>query len=152
MYSLLGNILTNDEIKEFDKNLLVNFSLENIVQNITILNPTTLMNYVGDALAKLQRAMKTRFSNKVLVGLYIHISCMVERLVIKSPEITHPDQDRFIDEHSDYIKVFNNSFVDLIKHYNIEIPLAEIMYLYDYIENKFIYENKKIEGGDLFDE
>lgn len=149
LYSPLKKILTNEEIKQFSANLLRNFSLENIMRNLTILNPNTLMNYIDEALKKLQRGMGKKFSTKVMSGLYLHISCMVERLVTKQPQVTHENIELFTEIHKDFINLFEDSFQVLMKHYNIKIPLSEIAYLHDYIENGFIY-NKTNNQEDIF--
>ncbi|MCH1941941.1 PRD domain-containing protein [Holdemania massiliensis] len=147
LYSLMKNMLSNEEIKQLNANLLRNFSLENIMQNLTILNPTTLINFIDEALKKLQRELKQKFSSKVMAGLYLHISSMVERLVTKQPEIPHEDLDEFQKEQVQFIHLFRICFQELMKHYNIEISLAEIAYLHDYIENGFTYQNTKDKNG-----
>lgn len=135
--ALMSKHLSQEEIKELNSNLLKNFSLENIMQSITILNPAPLMNAIEDALNKLQRAMHTQFMAKVMIGLYIHISSLVERLVTKSEITEYANLDRFKEEHSDFIKIFRESFREFSDHYKIEIPLNEISYLYEYIVTEF---------------
>ena len=137
--SLMGNVLNSQEIEELNSNLLRNFSLENIIKNATILNPNMLMDLIEEALKKMQRELGVRFSNKVMSGLYLHISGMIERLVMKEYEIPYEDPERFLDENRQFVCVFEKCFSTIEKKYNINISVSEIAYLHDYIKNGFIY-------------
>ncbi|MCB6602887.1 transcriptional regulator, partial [Erysipelatoclostridium ramosum] len=46
--------MREDEMKTFQQNILKNFSLSNIMNNLTILNPNKLLEHVADAIDKLQ--------------------------------------------------------------------------------------------------
>ena len=39
----------------------------------------------------------------------------------------------FIQEHGDFIAIVKRAFHDVEVHYNVEIPVSEIGYIYDYI-------------------
>lgn len=100
---------------------------------LTILNADKLLNFIEDALKRLENLMELRLSNTNMVGMYIHISCLVERLVTKTvierpenPPALTGDQRRFV-------RLFEESFASLCAHYNVEIPLAEMLYIYGYI-------------------
>ena len=132
--SLLSNIYTKQEMDRFIKNLTRNFSMYNVLNYITILNPDTLLNFVEKAINRLEKKMGILFSNKVKVGMYIHISCLVERLVTKNAITNFDNIDDFIAEHKDFIELVKDSFADISHHYNIEIPDSEIAYIYIYIK------------------
>ena len=119
------------------------------MRNLTILNPAPLMNFIEEALKKLQQGMGRKFSTKVMSGLYLHISSMVERLVTKKPLIPHAQLDCFQREHAEFIRLFTECFHILTQYYSIDIPLTEIAYCYDYIENGFIvHPSKREENGE----
>lgn len=132
---LLANYLSKEQIAQFNTNLVSNFSLENVIQNITILNPNVLLKHIEEAVELLQRNLNLSFSNKILVGLYIHLCCMVERLITKNEYRTHEELDNFINNEKEFISSFRSSFSRVVSHYNIEIPLSEIQYIFDYIKN-----------------
>ena len=124
---------TAEELEQFNQCLLKNFSLENVMNYLTILNADKLLNFIEDALKRLENLMELRLSNTNMVGMYIHISCLVERLVTKTvierpenPPALTGDQRRFV-------RLFEESFASLCAHYNVEIPLAEMLYIYGYI-------------------
>ncbi len=133
--SLMLNHLTAIEFEMFKNNLLRNFSLQNLVSNITILEPNILIDFVVDATNDLKRKLNLNLTSKTLVGLYIHISCLVERLVTKEPNESHLELGCFEDENKKLIQAVKESFSRLCTHYRVEIPISEIAYLYDYINN-----------------
>ncbi len=60
----------------FQKKNVKEFSLTNIINNLTVLNPTQLLERVADAIDLLQQEMKTTFTNNTCFGLYVHICCL----------------------------------------------------------------------------
>lgn len=132
---LMKQVYTPEEIKAFNKNLMRNFSMENLINYITILNPEHLLDFVENAVKKLELGLNTTFLNKTRVGLYIHISCLIERLVTKTPITTFENLHEFELEHTDFIEQVKDSFAEIMNHYNVEIHVTEIAYLYAYIHN-----------------
>ncbi len=72
------------------------------------------------------------FLIKRLWGLYIHISCLIERLVTKEA-LNYGDVTKFALEHTDFIAHVKTSFENIFRNYGIDLPLSEMSYLYDYI-------------------
>lgn len=131
----LASYLTETEIEALSDTLLKNFSLQNVVQNLTILNADTLLGYVMDAVCNLQGLLEKQFDNRTLTSFYVHLSCMVERLVTKSLMNDRAETD-FEKTHSDFVQKTRNAFQEIERHYRISLPISEIEFLYDYIENE----------------
>lgn len=138
--------LDESEIEEFDQCLLKNFSMQSVMENLTILNAPKLLDYVSDAISALQHIMKQKFQSKTIVGIYIHICFLVERLVTKTALDKYKDLNGFIERHQDFIENVNRSFDTMLTHYNVKLPISEIAYLYEYIE----HDNIKGGGEDEF--
>lgn len=81
--SYFADIISQEDMDSFQKKMLKNFSLTNIINNLTVLNPTQLLERVADAIDLLQQEMKTTFTNNTCFGLYVHICCLMERLVTR---------------------------------------------------------------------
>lgn len=133
VHNVLAKHMNDEQLKEFDQLILKNFSLQGIMENLTILNPTKLMDFVYESIDNLQISMKKRFANKTIIGIYIHVSFLIERLVTKTEITTYEPQDDFIKEKDEFTQKVNQSFKQMLNHYNVEIPESEIAYLYDYI-------------------
>lgn len=143
----LADYLDDSEIEIFNRNLLKNFSLQNVMQNLTILNANKLLNFVSDSTSHLERKMAKTFQSKTIVGIYIHVCFLIERLVTKTAIDDYKDVQRFESEHQTFIRDVNDSFGPMLEHYNVVLPVSEIALLYDYIEND---KKRDREEGDAF--
>lgn len=130
---MLGRYIQESEIKDFNQQLLKNFSLQNVVQHLTILNAEKVLDLVNVGVDQLQRMLHRKFNVQTIIGLNIHISCLIERLVTKTPIETYSDQTAFEKEQQNFIEMVRRSFREISDHYRVEFPTSEIAYIYDYV-------------------
>ncbi len=123
-----------EQLEQFDKNILHNFSLSNIMNALTILNPTKLLEQVANALDLLQNYLGIRFSNRTSFGLYVHICCLIERLVV-SKNAKYDQSLKFLDAHKDFVNYVKKAFKQVENFYGVDIPTEEIVYIYNYVKN-----------------
>jgi sigma-54 dependent transcriptional regulator of gfr operon len=102
--SYFADIISQEDMDSFQKKMLKNFSLTNIINNLTVLNPTQLLERVAYAIDLLQQEMKTTFTNNTCFGLYVHICCLMERLVTR--EGIESYQKELSDCNEDFIKFY----------------------------------------------
>lgn len=143
---VLSPYLDRKEIEEFDAKLLKNFSMQSVMENLTILNAQKLLDYVSDAVKTLQHMMGRTFQSKTIVGIYIHVCFLIERLVTKTAIEKYENLDHFVREQKEFIQFVNQSFETMLSHYNVKIPISEIACLYEYIE----HDERKGEETDEF--
>ena len=135
MNRLLRRYLSREELKAFDDNLVKNFTLQNVLQYLTILDADKLLKLIKIAVDKLQSGMDCHFSIKTIIGIYIHVCCLMERLVTKTPITDYVDLDYFVKEQQEFISLLTESFQELTAQYNVKLPTSEIAYLYDYVRH-----------------
>lgn len=135
LHQYFQHYLDIDEIKTFKSNILKNFSLTNLITTLTILNPNILLEHVATALDQLQERMQINLSNSTCVGLYVHICCLIERLVTHSSIDNYPHLEEFIQNHHDFIEIVKECFSVVERYYSVEIIPGEIAYIYEYIEH-----------------
>lgn len=121
------------QLEVFSQNIIRNFSFENLVGNLTILDANKLLDFVEDSIEQIQMKLGVEFNGRTKVGMYIHMSCLVERLVIKEPIEDREGIEKFKIEQEKFIEIVKESFNKISKHYGVEIPISEIAYLHDYI-------------------
>ena len=131
--------MSEEELETFNKNILKNFSLSNLMNVLTILNPTKLLEQVANAIDQLQMYLRIHLSNRTCFGLYIHICSMIERLIISKNQYEYEDCTDFERENETFIGFTKKAMNSIEKFYHVEIPLAEIKYIYLYVKNE---ENK----------
>lgn len=125
--------LSPEDLDVFKKNILKNFSLSNIMNTLTILNPNKLLEYVTEALEKLQNRMKVHLSSKICLGLYMHVCCLIERLILHQDIEIYPNIEEFIAKQNTFISHVKDSFKEIEYYYKVQIPTEEIGYIFDYI-------------------
>ena len=125
--------LSIPEVAELRENLIRNFSLESLMNHLTILEPTRLMETVSSSIEQLQSSLGYAFSYSMRLRFYIHISYLVERLVTKDV-LDYGDEGAFARDHADFIYRVRSSFAGLAANYGVDLPIGEINYLYDLIE------------------
>ncbi len=142
---VFARYLDEEKLERFHQNLVKNLTLRNVIESITILNPEKVLEEVGAAVAQLQQLMGERFAANILVGLCVHLCCLVERLVTRSPIETYLDVESFEANHADFIELFRRSFSDIARRYGVEVPVAEIAYAFDYVRQS---TRRARRGGD----
>lgn len=88
---------------------------------------------IESAVHELQRRTGEKIGSNAIIGLYVHLCCLVERLVTRNPIETYVGQDRFEEERADFIESFRQSFSSISTRYRVEVPVSEIAYVFDYI-------------------
>ena len=125
--------LGRDGIRSLHANLLKNLTLSNVIESITILNPEALFSEVDRAIRRLEERGGEKISARMTTGLYVHLCCLVERLVTRTPIEVYPDEEAFVREHADFVTNFRESFADICRRYRVEVPVSEIAYVHAYI-------------------
>ncbi|MCI2046653.1 MAG: sigma 54-interacting transcriptional regulator [Faecalibacterium sp.] len=146
MHQLLSKYLDEAGWEQFRQNILKEFSLENLLGELTILNPDKLLDCVNDALNSLQKCLGWRFQNGTIIGLSVHVGCLIERLVKHQQMPDRPDMDSFRKQDAKLIKAVKESFQKIESYYGIDLPDSEIVYIKDFIQNDRRYADCPAEG------
>jgi Transcriptional antiterminator len=106
-----------------------------VLHHLTILNPDKIIAQVEKAISDLERFIGVRLSNDLKISLYIHVSVMIERLVMKEPIVFYSSLEEFEQCHRQFINFVKSSFSVIEEMYKIEIPTSEIRLIYDIIKD-----------------
>lgn len=132
LHELIGKYLSDDELKMFNENVAKNFTLDNIVNHLTILNPQKVMEDVEEIVSELEKLFKCSLDITTKVGVYVHLSCLIERLILRQ-EITESEgMIDFAKKYPDLIENIKDIFSGVEYRYSVEIPVPEIRYLLNY--------------------
>ena len=114
--TLLNKYLTIEDIDTFTRNLIHNFSLGNALDTLSILDAKKLLEFVEGAVNQMQLQLDRRFYGNTLAGLYIHLCCMIERLVTKEPITNHEGLQQFEKENRKFIEIVRRSFTKAVSY------------------------------------
>ncbi|MCT1902040.1 sigma 54-interacting transcriptional regulator [Oceanobacillus sojae] len=133
---MLKNIVPQNIIGNINEDIVKLFSLQDVINHLIILNPDKIIENLSISIEKLQQQLNIRFNNPTRISLYVHLSCLIERLVKKSPIVHHVDLATFQHNHQDFIHILKRVFNHIEEVYSVEIPLSEIVYIHDIIKMK----------------
>lgn len=129
---ILMTCFTEQEMEFFQHNVMHQFALQNVIKYLTILDADKVLNLVTEALENLERECGLTLSPQAQVGLSVHLSCLIERLVKKLQPTYFAGVKDFCQQHPDFIEKCRKSFTSVEAYYGIELPLSEIAYIYMY--------------------
>lgn len=123
--------LSEEDIIEINNRLVKNFSLIRVIDSLTILDTKKIMELVEECIQQLETRLALELSNARKVAMYVHVSCMVERLIRHSEIMDFPDLEKFSYEHQKEIRVIQEVFSVLEQTYSVTVPLTEIGYIHN---------------------
>lgn len=132
LHELIGKYLSDDELRMFNENIAKNFTLDNIVNHLTILNPQKVMEDVEEIVSELEKLFKCSLDITTKVGVYVHLSCLIERLILRQGIAESEGMEDFAKKYPDLIESIKDIFSGVEYRYSVEIPIPEIRYLLNY--------------------
>ena len=135
---LLKEFIPDESVTHINQSFIKYFSLESVLNHITILNPDRIIEQVEGAMDILQYELKVRFTNDIKISLYIHLSCLIERLITKA-EISNYNPEaisEFQKCNQKFINIVKKSFSVIEKLYSVSIPITEIYFIYEILHTK----------------
>ncbi|WP_341805970.1 PRD domain-containing protein [Pediococcus acidilactici] len=126
--------MTTEQLQQFKEQLIHSFSLERVINSITILDAHLVMDNIDRAINKFNQLSGHQLGNITKMSLYVHVSCLIERLIRNEP-ITSYDLEQLSDtEDQRLFKWIKESFSVIEKIYSVEIPASEYGYIFDIIQ------------------
>lgn len=132
----LQEYFTEEQMEQFQQNLLKNFSLYNLMSELTVLNPQKLLEQITPCVERLQSDLGITLTSMTCIGLYVHISCMIERIAFsRIPANSASETDDLPSDPalSRFSRLCKDAFSPLESRYHVQIPDSEIAYIYQYI-------------------
>lgn len=148
-YIGLDQLINGEAVEEFSKllqdqvaldaetlknQLIFNFSINKIVENLTILDANKVLRLVQKAVKELEKLMAIEFSNNQLFLLYMHCCSMIERILRKETVDEQEDIDEYVQQEGQNMELIHQAFKEVEKEYTIELPLLELRLLNDIVK------------------
>lgn len=123
----LAAVVNNEMIK--------NLSLNKIIDSLTILDSNKVIAQIEPCINVLERFMNRKLNNNQKLTLYVHISCMIERLIRGHQMDTFPQDDHFLTNQEQLCSLIRTAFGPIEQLYNIILPVEECYYIYNITQN-----------------
>ena len=109
-----------------------NFSLRRVIESVTILDTGKVINQVEQFLLRYQHLVGLQLANDRKVALYIHISCLIERLIRQAAIQRYSGTQR----PSRQLNPLREALSVIEASYSVKIPDAELHYIHDILHRQ----------------
>ncbi|AXX65098.1 PRD domain-containing protein [Bombilactobacillus bombi] len=125
----LSPYLQLNNIEKLSDELVQFFSLKGVSERLSFLNPEVIIQEVGTVITKYENYYHLKLTGKVKLNLYMHISLMIERLMVRKTI----DESIVVKEmeEQDFFKVSHSVFRPIELKYNIKISDYELSLMYE---------------------
>lgn len=128
----LGSVANSKQIDESIKTILHNFTIERVINSLTILDASAVMDTIDIVMERYVELAKKPLPNSKRMALYVHVSCLIERLIRNEPIMTYDWEHSQCDT-----KVLENlkTALSVVEDkYSVTIPKSELGYIDDIVE------------------
>lgn len=136
LWKLMSQYLNEHDLTSFNQNIMKTFTLSNIVNHLTILNGEKIIDDVEDIVLDLEKELNETLDATRKLGLYVHISCLIERLILKQGIMEADGMEQLLEKHAQSITKAHNAFSVVELRYSVEISDLEILYVLNYFRNR----------------
>lgn len=137
LIEVLQDVILQKDIDAIRQDLIKMFSMQNIITRMTILNPNKIINEVENIIINYERILGKNFSVDLKMTLYIHISVLIERLMLKQGiEFEEDEEIKYIKKCKRFINISEEIFAPIMSEYNLIIPMKEIYIIQTIIETR----------------
>lgn len=126
-------LMDEEERRIFNEELIRNFSLEKVINSVTILDTEKVMAEISLFMKRFEEIMSFSITNEKKLALYVHVSCLIERLVRNEPIDSYPKTEQCQERLLEGIKL---AFSVIEKDYSVKIPKSELGYIHDILFEK----------------
>ncbi|MGM0158069.1 sigma-54 dependent transcriptional regulator, gfr operon transcriptional activator [Enterococcus sp. AZ191] len=128
-------IFPEKERGDFDQRFVRNFSLEKVLESVTILDTEKVMTEIEYFVRELELRLATDISTPKKIALYVHVSCLIERLIRQIPIENYHGQEMISKCQKEMFDSIKEAFSVIEEHYSVKIPTSEVAYIYDILIN-----------------
>lgn len=84
---------------------------------------------------ELELRLATDISTPKKIALYVHVSCLIERLIRQIPIENYHGQETISKCQKEMFDSIKKAFSVIEEHYSVKIPTSEVAYIYDILIN-----------------
>lgn len=139
----LAPILSQKDNLSFNTNVIRNFSLEKVIESVTILDTEKVMREIDLFMRDLEVQSNLTLTNAKKLALYVHVSCLIERLIRNVPINSYQRYQELEQCQRKALNSIRDSFTVIESDYSVKIPESELAYIYD-----IVYKNTDTSGND----
>ncbi|MFR6673907.1 MAG: sigma 54-interacting transcriptional regulator [Enterococcus avium] len=129
----LAPVMTVEENHIFNTNVIRNFSLEKVIDSVTILDTDKVMSEIDLFMRDLELSGRIQLSNAKKLALYVHVSCLIERLIRNVPIEIYEGYADLYQCQKERLERIKQAFSVIERVYSVTIPDSELAYIFDIV-------------------
>lgn len=111
--------------------------IKSLKEHISVTNTEKLMSNLRNFIGEVELEFQMKLSHDVKTGIILHMSFMIEKLMLEKPETKFPDLELFISKYSREMIQLKSCLSNIEEYYQLQIADDEVAYLCRmFIENK----------------
>ncbi|WP_054649193.1 PRD domain-containing protein [Lacticaseibacillus pantheris] len=131
MLRALGVVAGKKQVDEIVTTLLHNFTIERVINSLTILDASGVMDAIDVVMSCFVQLSGSVLANPQRMALYVHVSCMIERLIRNEPITTYDWKTNDFDTKT--VEDIKKALSVIETKYSVTVPKSEVGYIYDII-------------------
>ncbi|WP_175637070.1 sigma 54-interacting transcriptional regulator [Oceanobacillus sojae] len=128
--------LDDEKAEQFNNRLIRNFSLEKVIDSVTILDTDKIMAEIELFMRILEELTEQKITNERKLALYVHVSCLIERLIRNVPIEIYSGNGVDEECRKEQLVKIKEAFSVIEEDYSVKIPNSELKYIYDILFQK----------------
>ncbi len=138
LMALFGTLISPADVMQINERIVKNFSLRRVIESVTILDTSKVINQVEAFLTRYQHLTAIAVPNDRKVALYIHVSCLIERLIRQAA--IHNYAGHRAQCQRQHLPALREAISVIEASYSVHIPEAELFYIHDllHLETEFL--------------
>lgn len=126
----LTPVASSEEVGKLVDTILHNFTIERVINSLTILDAHAVMKSIDVALNYYVEVAGEKLNNRTRMALYVHVSCLIERLIRNEPITTYEWEEGY---DTKLVSDLEKAFSVIETQYSVKIPKSEMGYIYDIV-------------------
>ena len=131
LWKCLSPAVSEQNFQRMKADLFRFFSMEGVSSRLTFLNPGVVIGEVEGVLSGYEHTYALKLDSFRRLNLFLHISVMIERLLVGDSIANTAPRQEFGAEKRDFFQVSRRIFAPIIQKYKIQIDDHELSLLYE---------------------
>ena len=111
-------------------------TLKNLLKNV---DSQMVFDDIKKCISKMEEKLKLKIDTDTIIGIALHISCMIDRLIDRETIVEYPDKENYISKERYLYEIVKDIMEPVALKYSIDITDDEICYIMDFFNSKHMF-------------
>lgn len=141
LLSLIGikeTSFDNKLVKSLTKDITINITCDAVDKYLTIFSAYKIKSIIFNFINVIEDSLKITMTNSSITKIFIHLSCAVERILLKDFVLTPQEEmSTYVVVNEKYIAATNKALETLTNTLNITVPTNELYYICEIVKDAY---------------